>query len=101
MSEWKVREMSALLEEIRYMRKRMQVIYEACGASCGNSVHIHRCMAPESQEHEAHICEDCGYEWTQTEAALRVPGRPASETTIVWLTDASVHDTMRRRQRKR
>ena len=73
MSEWKVREMSALLEEIRYLRKRMRVIYEACGASCGNSVHIHRCMTPESQEHEAHICEDCGYEWTQTEAARRVP----------------------------
>lgn len=36
------------------------VIY--CGAECGNSVHMHRCMAAPDHE-EWHVCGDCNYGW--------------------------------------
>ena len=63
--EWKQQTMQDLLAEIKWLHAHMKVIYAACGASCGDSVHTHRCLVPSGQAH-GHVCNDCGFEWSES-----------------------------------
>lgn len=38
-----------------------------CGAECGISAHMHRCLLTPEHEQVMHVCNDCGFGWSDPE----------------------------------